>query len=83
MREYTDRCLNLAEVQGASYADIRIVERKTQTIIVKNGVVQRLAEAAGVIPANAWPAPRNATREVAHRKHFMPSRIVDASVATR
>jgi TldD protein len=42
MQEFTDRALNLAEVQGASYADIRIVQRETQVITVKNGVVQRL-----------------------------------------
>jgi TldD protein len=43
MQELTDRALNLAQVQGASYADIRIVEQETQTITVKNGIVQRLA----------------------------------------
>jgi len=43
MQEFTDRALNLAKVQGASYADIRIVQRENQAITVKNGVVQRLA----------------------------------------
>jgi TldD protein len=43
MRELTDRALNLAQVQGATYADIRIVGRETQEIAVKNGVVQRLS----------------------------------------
>jgi len=43
MREFTDRALNLAEVEGATYADIRIVRREEQTITVKNGVVQELA----------------------------------------
>ena len=43
MREYTDRTLNLAEVRGASYADVRVVHRETQAITVKNGTVQRLA----------------------------------------
>ena len=42
MRELTDRALNLAQVQGATYADIRIVRRETQNITVKNGVVQEL-----------------------------------------
>ena len=40
MRELTDRALNLAEVQGASYADIRIVRWESQGITVKNGVVE-------------------------------------------
>jgi TldD protein len=42
MRELTDRALNLAQVQGVTYADIRIVSRETQGIAVKNGVVQQL-----------------------------------------
>ncbi len=42
MRELTDRALNLAQVQGATYADMRIVRRENQTITVKNGVVQGL-----------------------------------------
>ncbi len=42
MRQLTDRALNLAQVQGATYADIRIVRRETQDITVKNGVVQEL-----------------------------------------
>jgi TldD protein len=40
----TDRALNLAEVQGASYADIRIVHRRTQNVTVKNGVVEALTD---------------------------------------
>jgi TldD protein len=43
LRELTDRALNLAEVQGASYADIRIVRRESQGIAVKNGVVEALS----------------------------------------
>jgi TldD protein len=42
MQELTDRALNLAQVQGATYADIRIVRRQRQDITVKNGVVQEL-----------------------------------------
>ncbi len=44
MKTLTDRALNLAEVQGASYADIRVVHRHTQNIAVKNGVVEGLAD---------------------------------------
>ena len=43
MREFTDRALNLAQVKGATYADMRIVRRQTQTISVKNGVVQSMS----------------------------------------
>ncbi|HID87214.1 MAG TPA: TldD/PmbA family protein, partial [Anaerolineae bacterium] len=44
MRELTDRALNLAQVKGASYADIRVVRRERQTITVKNGVVEALSQ---------------------------------------
>ncbi len=43
MRELTDRALNLAQVQGATYTDIRIINRQTQNINVKNGIVQGLS----------------------------------------
>jgi TldD protein len=44
LRTLTDRALNLAQVQGASYADIRIVRRRTQDITVKNGIVEALSD---------------------------------------
>jgi TldD protein len=43
MKELTDRALNLAQTQGTSYADIRIVHRQRQDIAVKNGAVQELS----------------------------------------
>jgi TldD protein len=36
--------LDLAQVQGATYTDIRIVDRRTQNITVKNGVVEALSD---------------------------------------
>jgi TldD protein len=44
LKTLTDRALNLAQVQGASYADIRIVQRRTQNITIKNGVVEGLSD---------------------------------------
>jgi TldD protein len=44
LKELTDRALNLAQVQGASYADMRVVQRRTQNINVKNGVVEGLSD---------------------------------------
>jgi TldD protein len=44
LKEFTDRALNLAQVRGATYADIRIVQRRTQNITVKNGVVEGLSD---------------------------------------
>ena len=44
MRSLTGSALNLAQVRGASYADVRIVQRRTQSISVKNGVVEGLSD---------------------------------------
>ena len=60
MKDLTDRALNLAQVRGANYADIRIVRRESQSITVKNGVVEVLAQDEGqgfgvrVIVDGAW-----------------------------
>ncbi len=34
------RCLDQAQASGASYADVRIVQRRTEEIVVKNGKVE-------------------------------------------
>jgi TldD protein len=44
MRELADRALNVAEVKGATYADVRIVRRENQGIVVKNGKVEGLSQ---------------------------------------
>ncbi len=44
MKDITARALNMAQVRGASYADIRVVERVTQHIAVKNGKVEALEQ---------------------------------------
>jgi TldD protein len=43
VKELCNRALNLAQVKGASYADIRIVGRENQSIMVKNGNVEVLS----------------------------------------
>lgn len=37
-----NRALDLAQVQGASYADVRVVHNRTESLAVKNGVVDAL-----------------------------------------
>jgi len=60
MKELTDRALNLAGVRGATYADMRIVRRQRQTIVVKNGHVEVLSQSESqgfgvrVIVDGAW-----------------------------
>jgi TldD protein len=44
LKTLTHRALNLAQVRGASYADVRLVRRRTQNITVKNGVVEGLSD---------------------------------------
>jgi TldD protein len=71
LKELTDRALNLAQVQGASYADIRIVRRRTQNITVKNGVVEGLSEdesqgfGVRVVANGAWGFASSALLTVA------------------
>ncbi|MFA6665918.1 MAG: DNA gyrase modulator, partial [Armatimonadota bacterium] len=43
MKELTDRALEKARGLGASYADIRIVNRQEESIQVKNGKVEGLS----------------------------------------
>ena len=42
MKSLISKGLDLAKTRGAQYADIRVVENKTETITVKNGVVETL-----------------------------------------
>jgi TldD protein len=44
LKTLADRALNLAQVQGATYADVRIVHRRTQNVTVKNSVVEDLCD---------------------------------------
>ncbi len=43
MRDLANRALNLAQTKGASYADVRIIHLETQSIAVKNGIVEGIA----------------------------------------
>lgn len=43
MKDLCNRALDLAQVKGASYADIRVVGRESQSIMVKNGNVEGLS----------------------------------------
>ena len=42
MKELMSHALDLATMRGAQYADIRVVENQTETISLKNGIVQQL-----------------------------------------
>lgn len=44
MKDLAARVLNMAQTRGASYADVRVVNRQHQNIIVKNGKVETLEQ---------------------------------------
>ena len=60
MKDLTQRALDTATAKGASYADVRIVRRTVQSIVVKNGLVEALtsSESYGfgvrVVADGAW-----------------------------
>jgi len=60
LKEWTERALDLAALRGAQYADVRIIANQTQSITVKEGVVDSLndAESSGfgvrVLADGAW-----------------------------
>lgn len=43
MRELLDDALNQAALQGASYADVRVVETTSQSLAVKNGKLEKIS----------------------------------------
>lgn len=42
MRDLSSRCLDQARASGASYADVRVLRKRTEEIVVKNGRVEAL-----------------------------------------
>ncbi len=60
MRDLAERALNSAQVYGASYADVRVVEETEQSVSTRNGVVraveygQSLGFGIRVIADGAW-----------------------------
>jgi len=60
MEDLMARALNLATVRGAQYADIRVVHNVTESLVVKNGVVESVSlnDSIGfgvrVLAENAW-----------------------------
>ena len=91
MKELTDRALNLASVRGASYADMRIVRRQRQIIVVKNGHVEVLSQSESqgfgvrVIANGAWGFASSSTLSAAEvdRVTALAVQIARASALTR
>lgn len=91
MKEFTDRALNLAQVQGATYADMRIVSKVGQSLVVKNGIVEAIAmsESMGfgvrVIANGAWGFASSSILSAAEvdRVTALAVQIARASAITR
>jgi len=68
LKSLTDRALNTAAALGATYADVRIVDRTEQTVTTKNGAVgtvsqnQDLGFGVRVIADGAWGFASSALR---------------------
>jgi TldD protein len=60
LKDLIERALNVAQLKGASYADVRLVHREDEFIAVKNGIVEALGRGndqglgVRVIANGAW-----------------------------
>ncbi len=87
MKTLMSRALDLAKVRGAQYADIRVVENQTESLSVKNGVVETLdfTDTIGfgvrVLAEGAWgfASSRELTPEEVDKVTAMTFEIAKAS----
>mgnify|MGYP001795831775 CR=1 FL=1 len=59
MREFTSAGLEAATLAGATYADVRVTDTETQSISVRNGVVEGIESSASFgfgVRAMLWTA---------------------------
>ncbi len=60
MKDLIERALNVAQLKGATYADVRLVRQEVESINVKNGIVEALGHSQDqglgvrVIAQGAW-----------------------------
>lgn len=87
MKEIAERALNVAQLRGATYADVRIIHERSQQLLVKNGRVETVSqdENAGlgirVIVDGAWGFASSSivTRAEADRVARQAAQIARAS----
>jgi TldD protein len=87
MKDLATEALNTAQVQGASYADVRVVERVTEGIATKNGAIDGIANTTArgfnvrVLVNGAWGFAASAvmTPQEAQRVAAEAVRIARAS----
>lgn len=91
MKDLTERALNVANLRGADYADIRILTTTDQSLVVKNGIVEaiQLSENRGfgvrVAADGAWGFASSSTLTAAEieRVAALAVKIARASALTR
>lgn len=87
MKALANLALDTAQTRGATYADVRIVERREQTVRVKNGVVEALSETEDhglgvrVVAEGAWGFASSAdlSKETVQRIAALAVEIAQAS----
>lgn len=91
MKEIANRALNIAQLKGASYADVRLVRRERQAISVKNGQVSGLVQdedqgiGVRVIADGAWgfASSSTITAQEAERIAALAVQIAKASALVK
>ncbi|MBI2861874.1 MAG: TldD/PmbA family protein, partial [Chloroflexi bacterium] len=89
MRWLTDRALNTAQVLGASYADVRVVRRQDQIVVVKNGKVEALTlerdEGFGVrvLLEGAWGFASSSRLDTAEADRIAGQAVASARASSR
>jgi len=89
MKDFTDACLNATALAGASYADVRVTDSATQTLSVRNGVLEGVSNGSSlgfgvrVIAGGAWgfAASSEMTAEAAVRVARQAVAIARASAS--
>lgn len=87
MKALADLALDTAQTRGATYADVRIVERREQTARVKNGIVDALSETEDrglgvrVVAEGAWGFASSAdlSKEAVQETAALAVKIAQAS----
>src|SRR5215467_5863458 len=87
MKDLTDHALNVARIEGARYADIRILDKREQVASVKNGNVDGIGDQDSqgfgirVLVDNSWGFAASAylTRQEVERVAAMAVKVARAS----
>jgi TldD protein len=91
LKELIERALNVAQLKGATYADVRLVRHEDESIAVKNGIVEALGHGEDqgfgvrVIAQGAWGFASSAmlTTAEAERTAALAVSIAKASALTK